>query len=259
MLHIEPIRAFQDNYLWLFHQAGNQDATVVDPGDAAPVEAYLARHGLRLASILVTHHHMDHIGGVEALVQHWQVPVYGPRSGKIPQITHPLQEGDNVTVAGIMLRVLEVPGHTLEHIAYYAADADGTPLVFCGDTLFAAGCGRMFEGTPPVMHASLQKLAALPPATRVFCTHEYTLSNLRFAKAVLKDRPALLARITQEQRKREQDQPTVPSTMALELQTNPFLHCEDAQVLAVLAAERDFKERDPAQVFGALRRWKDGF
>ncbi len=259
MLHIEPVKAFKDNYLWVVHRSGSKQAVVVDPGDAAPVQAYLAQQGLRLVGILITHHHADHIGGVDELLRHWQVPVYGPETVRIPQVTHPQYDGDLVDVLGLALQVMTVPRHTLDHIAYFAKDAEGGPLVFCGDTLFAGGCGRMFEGTPPMMHASLQKLAHLPAATRVFCTHEYTLSNLSFAKAVLKEQPALAVRIVSEQHKRDQDQPTVPSTIALELQTNPFLRCEDPEVLAALATHQGTIERDPAQVFGALRRWKDGF
>lgn len=259
MLHIEPVKAFKDNYLWVFHQQGSTQAVVVDPGDAMPVQHYMQQQGLQLAAILITHHHNDHIGGVSELQKAWQVPVYGPASEKIPQVTRPLQEGDVIDVIGLQFRVLAVPGHTLEHIAYFAADADGSPLVFCGDTLFAAGCGRMFEGTPPMMYASLQKLATLPPTTRVYCTHEYTLSNLNFAKAALHDATAVTNRIISEQRKREQDQPTVPSTIALELATNPFLRCDDPVVLASLASQQNFMQRDPAQVFGALRKWKDNF
>lgn len=259
MLHIEPVRAFKDNYLWVFHNPGQREAVVVDPGDAAPVQAYLANAGLKLTAILVTHHHADHIGGVSELQQHWQVPVYGPHSSRIPQVTHSLRDGDEIALLGTRFRILEVPGHTLEHIAYFAEKAEGSPLVFCGDTLFAAGCGRMFEGTPPMMYASLQKLAHLPANTRVYCTHEYTLSNLNFAKAVLGESSALQARCTTEQRKRDQDHPTLPSTMALELQTNPFLRCEDPVVLQALSQKQGLQEQDPATVFGALRRWKDQF
>jgi hydroxyacylglutathione hydrolase len=257
MLHIEPVKAFRDNYLWTFHQSGSTQAVVVDPGDAAPVQRYLQQHGLQLAAILITHHHADHVGGASELQNAWQVPVYGPDSARIPQVTAPVGEGDTVEVLGITLHVLAVPGHTLDHIAYFAANVDGAPLVFCGDTLFAAGCGRMFEGTPPVMHASLQKLASLPMATRVFCTHEYTLSNLAFAKVVLGN--VVAERIGNEQRKRDADRPTLPSTMALELATNPFLRCDDPAVLAALASQQQFTGREPAQVFGALRRWKDSF
>jgi hydroxyacylglutathione hydrolase len=259
MLHIEPVKAFKDNYLWVFHQSDDTRAVVVDPGDAAPVQAWLQQQGLQLAAILITHHHSDHIGGVSELQSAWHVPVYGPVSAKIPQVTNPLREGDKLVVAGMELRVLEVPGHTLEHIAYFAADVDGSPLVFCGDTLFAAGCGRMFEGTPPMMYSSLQKLASLPPDTRVYCTHEYTLSNLNFARAALRDAPRVRTRIADEQLKRDRDEPTVPSTIGLELQTNPFLRCDDPDVLAALASQQRLEQRDPALVFGALRKWKDSF
>jgi hydroxyacylglutathione hydrolase len=303
MLHIEPVKAFADNYLWVFHQLGSQDAAVVDPGDAAPVQAYLQQQDLRLTAILLTHHHADHIGGVNELRQQWQVPVYGPPSAKIPQVTRPVHEGSELVVCGVNFRVLTVPGHTLEHIAYFAANAEdslstaesspfnaegylstakgslstaenadgslstvegslsnaeGSPLVFCGDTLFAAGCGRMFEGTAPVMYASLQKLAGLPRSTRVYCTHEYTLSNLKFADAVLADSAALSLRIEAEQRKRQRDLATLPSTIELELATNPFLRCEDPAVVAALARQGTHTS-EPAQVFGALRRWKDSF
>jgi len=234
MLHIEPVKAFKDNYLWTLHHSGGNQAVVVDPGDAVPVRAWLKETGLQLTAILITHHHADHIGGVSELYDEWQVPVYGPDSARIPQVTHVVRDGDTVAVLGLKLRVLSVPGHTLEHIAYYAAETDGTPLVFCGDTLFAAGCGRMFEGTPPMMYASLQKLAELPASTRVYCTHEYTLSNLKFAQAVLGD--AVADRIGHEQRKRE-----------------------DPVVLAALACKQQVATLEPAQVFGALRRWKDGF
>lgn len=259
MLHIEPVKAFKDNYLWVFHRPGQAEAVVVDPGDAAPVQHYLTAAGLKLTAIMITHHHADHIGGVSELLKHWQVPVYGPASSRIPQVTRPLQEGEEIVLLGTRFRVLTVPGHTLEHIAYFAEQAEGGPLVFCGDTLFAGGCGRMFEGTPPMMYASLQKLANLPGNTRVYCTHEYTLSNLNFAKAVLGDSDALLRRAHDEQRKRDQDQPTLPSTMQLELATNPFLRCEDPVVLQALSQKQQIDSRDPATVFGALRRWKDNF
>jgi hydroxyacylglutathione hydrolase len=259
MLHIEPVKAFKDNYLWVFHRPGQPEAVVVDPGDAAPVQSYLSAAGLNLSAIMVTHHHADHIGGVSELQKHWNVPVYGPVSSRIPQVTHPVQEGDEVSLLGMRFRVLAVPGHTLEHIAYFAPEADGAPLLFCGDTLFAAGCGRMFEGTPPVMYASLQKLAHLPADTRVYCTHEYTLSNLNFAQAVLGNSTALTARIVEERRKRDRDQPTLPSTMDLELATNPFLRCQDPAVLQALSQQQGLREQDPSTVFGALRRWKDVF
>lgn len=261
MLQIDPVRAFKDNYLWVFYQEGERGSCVVDPGDAQPVLKYLKANDLTLSAILVTHHHADHIGGVNDLLAQYKVPVYGPASARIPQVTHALREPEHVTVLGVDFKVLEVPGHTLDHIAYYAPKTAqlNTPILFCGDTLFAAGCGRMFEGTPPVMYASLKKLASLPPETRVFCTHEYTLSNLQFAKEVMPNNNRLLRRIQAERNKRDDDQPTLPSTMELELQTNPFLRCNDTLVVASAMAHAKIEQKDPATVFGILRRWKDNF
>src|SRR5688572_17294002 len=261
MLQIDPVKAFNDNYLWVFHQEGERGACVVDPGDAQPVLKYLAANALTLGAILVTHHHADHIGGINDLLARYKVPVYGPVSAKIPQVTHPLRESEHVTVLGVDFSVLEVPGHTLEHIAYYAPASSQltAPVLFCGDTLFAAGCGRMFERTPPMMYGSLQKLASLPPETQVFCTHEYTLSNLRFAKAVMPDNNWLLQRIVAEKTKRDDDRPTLPSTMELELQTNPFLRCTDPLVVSNAMAHAMAEQKDPAAIFGILRRWKDNF
>jgi hydroxyacylglutathione hydrolase len=261
MLQIDPVKAFNDNYLWVFHQPGGRSACVVDPGDAQPVLDYLAASDLVLGAILVTHHHADHIGGINNLLTHYKVPVYGPASAKIPQVTHPLKQSDEVTVLDVKFKVLEVPGHTLEHIAYFApasASLDA-PVLFCGDTLFAAGCGRMFEGTPPMMYGSLQKLASLPPETKVFCTHEYTMSNLNFARAVMPDNIDLQKRIQDEKRKRDQDLPTLPSSIQLELQTNPFLRCSDPLVVASAINHAKTGQKDPATIFGALRRWKDNF
>ena len=172
-----PVPAFKDNYIWVLRD--ERSAAVVDPGDAQPVLDYLARERLDLVAILATHHHPDHVGGVERLKRDHDVPVYGPRDEPIPQLTHPLAEGDRIAIAalGAQFEVLDVPGHTRAHIAYY-----GSKLLFCGDTLFACGCGRVFEGTPPQLHASLEKLAALPDDTLVYCAHEYTLANIRFAR-----------------------------------------------------------------------------
>lgn len=261
MLHVEAVKAFNDNYLWVFHQPGSRLAGVVDPGDARPILDYLDKAGLQLAVILVTHHHADHIGGVNDLLAHANVPVYGPANARIPQVTNVVAEGDTLEILGHPFRVLEVPGHTQEHIAYFMSEATFTdpPLVFCGDTLFAAGCGRMFEGLPPMMHASLQKLAALPPGTHVYCAHEYTLSNLRFAHAVMPANPDVAARIKTETAKRDRDIPTVPSSIGLELRTNPFLRCEDPDVVAAAARHHPEGALDPAAVFGTLRRWKDTF
>ncbi len=226
MLEIHPIKAFNDNYLWAFKESGSSNACIVDPGDAAPVLAYLQKENLSLSAILLTHHHADHIGGVNELLEHYKVSVYGPDSVSIPQVTEPVFEGDVIKVANTSFRVLEIPGHTLDHIAYHADSAINenmeSPVVFCGDTLFAGGCGRVFEGTAEMMYNSLQKLAALNPQTQVFCAHEYTLNNLAFAEAVVPEDSTLQQRIQQEKSKRENDVPTIPTSIELELRTNPF-------------------------------------
>jgi hydroxyacylglutathione hydrolase len=255
MLDIQPIKAFSDNYLWMFRQADSNEACIVDPGDAKPVLAHLEKENLNLSAILLTHHHPDHIGGVNELLKHFDVPVYGPESAAIPSVTQILHEGDNFLAAGCSFTVLEIPGHTLDHIAYYAEPETSTPVLFCGDTLFAGGCGRIFEGTPSMMYASLQKLANLKPETQVFCAHEYTLSNLNFALAVLPEDAALQQRIQLEQEKRQSDIPTVPTSIEVELKTNPFLRCSDESVLAKFPEQ----EQQPVEVFAALREWKDRF
>jgi hydroxyacylglutathione hydrolase len=261
MLHIEPVKAFNDNYLWVFHEEGGTQACAVDPGDAAPVLAWLDATGLQLAAILVTHHHGDHIGGIDTLLQRFKVPVYGPATPRIPQVTHAVTDGDVVSVLGHEFRVLSVPGHTMEHIAYVSKDrvSENGPALFCGDTLFAAGCGRMFEGTPPVMHASLRKLAALPLDTQVFCAHEYTMSNLRFAAAVMPDNADVKQRIRNDGAKRERNEATVPSSIGLELRTNPFLRSAEPAVIAAAQRHQPGSAIDPATIFGVLRRWKDSF
>jgi len=251
---IIPIPAFSDNYIWLLRD-GNV-AAVVDPGDAAPVVAYLEREGLTLSAILATHHHGDHVGGIPALLARGQVPVFGPANEFIPGRTHALVEGDAIVVPGLDLElsVLDIPGHTAGHIAFV-----GKELVFSGDTLFAAGCGRLFEGTPTQMVSSLDKLAALPGHTAVYCGHEYTLSNLRFALAVEPGRDALLQRQTRAQAKRDRGVPTLPSTMAEELSTNPFLRAGDMSVRAAVEQHAGRSLRDRVGVFAELRAWKNSF
>jgi hydroxyacylglutathione hydrolase len=255
---IIPIPAFSDNYIWLVR--GGAHAAVVDPGDAAPVLAYLDRERLELSAILNTHHHGDHVGGNSGLLARFAVPVFGPAREAIPGRTHALQEGDRITVPGIglALAILDVPGHTAGHIAY-VGEADGVPLAFVGDTLFAGGCGRLFEGTPGQMAASLAKLAGLPDETRIYCAHEYTLANLRFARAVEPRSAALRARQAREEDKRARSLPTVPSTVADERATNPFLRADVPDVFAAAEAHAGRRVSGALEAFATLREWKNGF
>jgi hydroxyacylglutathione hydrolase len=251
-----PLPAFDDNYIWMLHDG--REAVVVDPGDEGPVLAALQAHGLTLVGILVTHHHADHVGGVDALRPHLHGPVWAPAGESTPQPNLPLADGDEIEVLGRRFEVIEVPGHTAGHIAYAERGAAESPLLFCGDTLFSAGCGRMFEGTPAQFHHSLQRLAALPGDTRVCCTHEYTLSNLRFAAAVEPDNAARQAHQAWCQSERGAGRPTLPSRLSVERAINPFLRCAEPGVIAAARAHGAADEGGPA-VFAALRRWKDGF
>ncbi len=249
--------AFTDNYVWMLHD--DHQAVVVDPGDAAPVAAALDAQGLALAGILVTHHHPDHVGGVAALRPHLQGPVYGPARESIPQPFLPLADGDSVDVLGLRFQVIDVPGHTAGHIAYFLPARDGqAPVLFCGDTLFSGGCGRLFEGTPAQMHQSLGRLAALPGDTRVCCAHEYTESNLKFANAV-EPANAELARYTVACRALRADGlPTLPSTIAQERAINPFMRCDAPDVVSA-AQSRGAADGSGPAVLGALREWKNQF
>ncbi|MDH4562380.1 hydroxyacylglutathione hydrolase [Pseudomonas sp. BN411] len=259
MIQIDALPAFSDNYLWLLQDADTRRCAVVDPGDAAPVLAWLDAHpGWTLTDILVTHHHHDHVGGVARLKEASGARVLGPAQEKIPARDLALGDGDTVKVLGLDFQVFEVPGHTLGHIAYYHADND-RPLLFCGDTLFAAGCGRLFEGTPDQMHHSLSRLAALPAATLVFCTHEYTLSNLRFAKAVEPGNHATSERFDTVTRLREQGGISLPSNIALERATNPFLRVAETSVKQIADERVGRDNATPAEVFAVLRAWKDQF
>ncbi|NJD24236.1 MAG: hydroxyacylglutathione hydrolase [Betaproteobacteria bacterium] len=251
MFEISAIPAFKDNYIWLLTR-GNR-AAVVDPGDAAPVIARLSRAGLVLETVLVTHHHADHQGGVRELLTRWPAAVFGPASESITGLTCPLSGGERISVLDVALDVIPVPGHTLGHLAYLAGDA-----LFCGDTLFGAGCGRLFEGTPAQMAASLALLAALPATSKVYCAHEYTEANLRFARMVEPDNPAIARRVEEVAARRGAGLSTVPSTLADELATNPFLRCA-VPVVVTAAAARGAVDASPEAVFAAIRAWRNAF
>ena len=252
MLEIVPVKAFKDNYIWTLRD--DKRAAVVDPGDARPVIEYLTREKLELVAILATHHHADHVGGIAELLGRSRVPVYGPRGEPIETLTRAVGEGDTVTIPelGLSFAVLDIPGHTRAHIAYYGADC-----LFCGDTLFACGCGRVFEGTPEQMYASLEKLRALPDSTRVYCGHEYTLANIGFARSVEPGNGALGAREARDRKLREAGKPTLPATLGEEKATNPFLRCREPAVVESANKYLGARAADPVRVFAAIRDWKN--
>lgn len=258
-MNLTALTAFSDNYIWMIHQG--PQAWVVDPGDAAPVLAALQAQNLQLAGILVTHHHPDHTGGIAALRTRLRGPVYGPARENIPGPYTPVQAGMHVDVLGQRFAVMDVPGHTAGHIAYAQVDGPGAaeaPLLFCGDTLFSAGCGRLFEGTPAQMHHSLQSLAALPDGTRVCCTHEYTLSNLRFAAAVEPLNQDVMQHMALCQSWRAQGMPTLPAELRRERLINPFLRC-DAPAVVAAALAQGARSASAVDVLAALREWKNRF
>jgi len=243
MLNIITVPAFDDNYIWLLHQTGNKNCVVVDPGDAKPVLAALDKHQLKLEAILITHHHPDHIGGVNELVLATGASVYGPGNEEIKEVDFPVNESDMVKLdnSALTFSVFDVPGHTRGHIAYLTDDA-----LFSGDSLFAGGCGRIFEGTAEQMYLSLTKLSKLPGETRIFCAHEYTESNLKFALAVEPENETLVERMQEVKKARSKGKPTVPSFLSVEIATNPFLRSHQQSVVKVAELRLD-------------RSWKDSF
>lgn len=253
MTAVLHVAAFADNYIWLIrYEAGR--AAIVDPGEAAPVVAALEQHRLTPGAILCTHHHGDHVGGVEELLTRYPVPVYGPAREPIPGITQRLGEGNRVRLGDLEFTVLEVPGHTAGHIAYY-----GHGRLFCGDTLFSAGCGRLFEGTAEQMYASLTRLAELPADTAVYCAHEYTAANLRFALAAEPENETAHAYLARVEALTGRRRPSLPSTIDLEKQINPFLRSHLPALRAAAEKHTGRALAAPVEVFAALRRWKDGF
>ncbi|MGU9816387.1 hydroxyacylglutathione hydrolase [Pseudomonas sp. Larv2_ips] len=255
MIQISALPAFTDNYIWLLQDPHTQRCAVVDPGDATPVLAWLKQNPQwALSDILITHHHHDHVGGVEQLKRVTNAKVYGPANENIPARDVALQDNDRINVLGLDFDVYSVPGHTLGHIAFYHQG-----LLFCGDTLFAAGCGRLFEGTPQQMYTSLERLAALPAETLVYCTHEYTQSNLKFAQAVEPDNGDIAERVEQVKQLRARGEMTLPSNLALEKRTNPFLRTAETSVKQKADERNGRDNRAGAEVFASLRAWKDKF
>jgi len=255
MIRMSPLPAFEDNYIWLLREPGSNVAAVVDPGDETPVFEALAREGLTLTAILITHHHGDHTGGVADLAAAYpRALVAGPRDARIRGLSVEVGEGDLLELPGFSrpFRVLAVPGHTASHVAYLS---DGR--LFCGDTLFAAGCGRVFDGTFAQLSASLRRIAAMPPETLIYCAHEYTLANLGFAKWVEPESPALAEREQEARRLRAAGLPTLPARLDLELATNPFLRTGEPGVIAAAEGFAGRRLDGHAEVFTALRQWKD--
>jgi len=256
---LTPIPAFSDNYIWLL-QRGDR-ALIVDPGQAEPVLDALQAQRLTLDAILLTHHHHDHVGGVEPLRAQTGAVVVGPAAERLPVCDQRVAQGDTVHLATLNLRlsVLDIPGHTAGHIGFFCDIAGFAPLLFCGDTLFAAGCGRLFEGTPAQMLDSLGKLVHFPQDTRICCAHEYTLSNLRWALQVEPDNPMLQSRWDWARKTRDAGLPTLPSTLALELQTNPFLRTAQPAVVAAASRHAGQPLQEAVAVFACLRSWKNQF
>jgi len=261
MLTVQAVNAFEDNYIWLIRHPDLPQTVIVDPGDAAPVIATITAQSLKPVAILITHHHGDHVDGISDLLARWPMPVYGPARETIPHISQPLAEGDRVFIETLSanFQVLHVPGHTAGHIAYYhpANNTDEHGMVFVGDTLFAGGCGRLFEGTPSQMHNSLNRIAALPDDTLVYCAHEYTEDNLIFARIAEPENSALQARQQAVQQQRKQNHATVPSRLGEEKATNPFLRCGETDIICAAEGFSGRKLHTGSEVFATIRHWKD--
>ena len=254
MINIEPIKAFNDNYIWL--ATTNEGSIVIDPGEAHKTIKYLKENDLNLDAILITHHHFDHTGGIEDMLKFRNVDVYGPVNN-IPSINKQLRDGDLFSVIGIDFKIIEIPGHTLDHIAFFSEN-NGNPVLFCGDTLFSSGCGRVFEGTFKQMHKSILKLKSLPANTKIYSGHEYTQSNLKFALEVEPLNQKLISRYNDVQDLLNKGIPTLPTTLELELEVNPFLRCHAREVQNSVVKQFNTSNHED-EIFKALRQWKDNF
>ena len=258
MPQVTPVAAFRDNYIWTIHamRGGERLAVVVDPGEPDAILSWLESHAARPVAVLVTHHHSDHTGALAALAAHWGLPIFGPLKEAIPGVNRGVSDGDQFEIRelGLAFQVLETPGHTLGHVCYL-----GHGWLFCGDTLFSCGCGRLFEGTAAQMLTSLRRLAQLPPHTQVYCAHEYTLPNIGFAMEVEADNPALSARHQQARQQRKSGRPTLPSTIGGELATNPFLRCHEPSVRVAISHHAGRAIDSDTEAFALLRQWKDRY
>ncbi|MEH6627944.1 MAG: hydroxyacylglutathione hydrolase [Motiliproteus sp.] len=257
MFTVTPIPAFQDNYIWMLKKPNSTEVFVVDPGDAAAVIATLQQQRLSLAGILITHHHADHTGGALQLSEAFQAPIYGPANSPFKGISRPLNDGDSCLVLGETLQVKRVPGHTLDHISYFLPGE--VPQLFCGDTLFLAGCGRLFEGTPSQLLTAMRYFSRLPDVTEVYCTHEYSMANLAFAAAVEPQNIDIQQSIRQCQLKRDADQPTVPSNIAKERLINPFMRTATDSVRTAASQQQGAEVGDEEAVMSVIREWKNNF
>ena len=254
MINIEPIKAFNDNYIWLV--TTNEGSIVIDPGEATKTINYLKENSLNLKGILITHHHFDHTGGIEDMLKFKNVDVYGPVNN-ISSINKKLRDGDLFSLIGIDFKIIEIPGHTLDHIAFFSEN-NGNPVLFCGDTLFSSGCGRVFEGTFEQMHKSILKLKSLPSNTKIYSGHEYTQSNLKFAMEVEPLNQKLVSRYNDVQDLLNKGTPTLPTTLELELEVNPFLRCQTKEVQSSVVKQFNTSNHED-EIFKALRQWKDNF
>ena len=254
MINIEPIEAFSDNYIWLV--TTNEGSIVIDPGESSKTIELLKKRNLNLKAILITHHHFDHTGGIDEVKLFSSTKVYGPKND-ISSIDVRVEVGQALSLIGIDFEIIELPGHTMDHIAFYTNN-NGNPLLFCGDTLFAGGCGRVFEGTFEQMHESLMKLKSLPANTKVYSGHEYTTANLSFAKEVEPLNKNIISRYNEVLKLRKEGIPTLPTTIEIELRTNPFFRCDVEEIQDSLLKKFNI-ERNEQEIFKALREWKDNF